>query len=132
MSDNPINVPQELSEAHAQLPIDLSRTTMPLDFTIRGMALTLAAKFVGDTCVKEGGLYQQLKMDNKLGNAVSLDDVIRAALVMERYIWGEWSKGIAEHALAKTETDLADALEAEMDKRHLDDDPTRPSSGISE
>jgi hypothetical protein len=105
---------------------------MPLDIQLRTIALTIAQRHVGDTVVKEGNLYQQLKMDNKLGTAVSLDDVVKIALVLERYLWGEWSKGLAEHAIAQTSTDLADALEEEFKKTVGDDDPTRPHGGTKE
>ena len=122
-----IDVEKELSEANARLPVSLTDASLPMEFQIRSIALTLAQRHVGDTCVKEGGLYQQLKMDNKLGHAVSVDDVVKAALVLERYLWGEWSKGIAENAIAATMTKVADAIEAEFDKnRSGEDSPVRP------
>lgn len=129
-----IDVEKELADANVKLPVVLPDTAMPLDFTIRSMALTIAARYVADTCVKEGGLYQQLKMDNRLGHNVSLDDVIKAALVMERYLWGEWSKGIAENAIEATATAAADAIERELGRREAalgedDDPPIRPAAG---
>ena len=126
-----IDVPAELANAEARLPVVVDNA-MPLDFSLRLMALTIAQRHVGDTAVKEGGLYQQLKMDNKLGDAVSVDDVIRAALVFERYLWGEWSKGIAENAINAVSTDAADAIEKMLDEKFGDagnDDPLRPSAG---
>lgn len=134
MSDDPINIPKELEEANARLPINLSDQPMPLDMNIRSIALTLAQRHVGDTVVKEGGLYQQLKLDNKPLHAVSVEDVIRVALVFERYLWGEWSKGIAEHALEATLTEAGDVLEDEFKKRRDnnrpdDSPPTRRHSG---
>ena len=122
-----MNVEKELSEAQARLPIAVDRD-MPLDITLRTIALTIAQRHVGDTCVKDGELYQQLKMDNKLGKVVSVDDVIQTSLFFERYLWGEWSKGIAEHAIEAVSHEAADALEAEFAKRA----PTRHSSGGSE
>jgi len=124
MSDQPIDVHKELTEANARLPINVDRE-MPLDVSLRTIALTIAQRHVGDTCIKEGNLYQQVKMDNKLGDPVSVEHVIRAALVFERYLWGEWSKGIAENALENVSTEVADALE----QAFKDTEPTRPSSG---
>lgn len=126
----PIDVPEELDSANKRLAINVDRD-MPLDITLRTIALTIAQRHVGDTCVKEGSLYQQLKMDNKLGNVVSLDDVIRTALVMERYLWGEWSKGIAENAINSISTAAADVIEEMMEQkiRGGDDDPSRPAAG---
>ncbi len=129
-----IDVEKELTEAHEKLPIIIDSPSVPLDMQMRVIALTLAQRHVGDTCVKEGALYNALKMDNKLGNVVTLDDVIRAALVMERYLWGEWSKGIADHAIEAMMTEAADAIEEEFKKgpsREKGDEepPPRPSSG---
>lgn len=121
-----IDVKKELEEANARLPVVIDGP-MPLDIQLRSIALTIAQRHVGDTCVKEGNLYQQLKMDNKLGSAVSVDDVVRAALVFERYLWGEWSKGLAENAMAEVSTKIADAIEKELDRKIGDDDPTRPA-----
>lgn len=122
-----MDVTEELDKASARLPVLLPDQPMPLDFQIRSISLTLAQRHVGDTCIKEGSLYQQLKMDNKLGGPVSVDDVIRTALVFERYLYGEWSKGIAEHAIEKASTEIADALERKFED--IEHDPTRPSSG---
>ena len=69
-------------------------------------------------------------MDNKLGGVVSVEDVIRTALIFERYMWGEWSKGIAEHVLEKATTKIADEIEKQFDAA-IDveaDDQTRPTS----
>lgn len=123
-----IDVKSELADANAKLPLALPDSPVPLDFQIRSIALTLAQRHIGDTCVKEGALYQQLKMDNKLGHTVSVDDVVRAALVFERYLWGQWSKGIAENAIEATTTDLADAIERELQKKQPgNDSPVRPT-----
>lgn len=124
-----IDVSHELQEANAKLPVNIDRE-MPLDITLRTIALAVAQRHVGDTCVKEGGLYQQLKMDNKLGNAVSVDGVVRAALIFERYLWGEWSKGIAENAINAVSNEIADAIEEQFEEklRGSDDDPSRPSA----
>lgn len=127
MSDeNPaeFNVSTEIEQANARLPIDLSQHTMPLEIQIRSVALTLAQRHTGDTTVKEGNLYQHLKMDNKLGGPLTVDHVVHCALIFERFLWGEWSKGIAGDAMAKTLDELDDAL-----KRRSDDEeeaPTRP------
>jgi hypothetical protein len=131
--DKPIDVANEIAKTDARLPIHIDRN-MPLDITIRTIALGIAQRHIGDTVVREGGLYQQLKMDNKLGHTVSIDDVIRGALIFERYLWGEWSKGIAESALAQTDTEMSEAIEKMWDeklKNAADDDPNQPSSGNS-
>ena len=125
-----VDVEKELTEANARLPINMDSTSVPLDMQMRTIALTLAQRHVSDTCVKEGALYNALKMDNKLGNVVSLDDVVHTALVFERYLWGEWSKGIAEHALESTMTQAGDALE-KIYREGVDEPPIRPSSGGS-
>lgn len=116
---------QEVNAASARLPIDLSQITMPLDMTVRAVAVTIAQRHCGDTTVKEGNLYQQLKMDNKLVGPLTIDHVIRCALIIERYLWGEWSKGIAGEAMAQTQAELEEALKEEF----KDEPPTRPHSG---
>ena len=131
--EGPINIPKELAAVDSRLPIHVDRE-MPLDITMRVVALGIAQRHVGDTVVREGGLYQQLKMDNKLGHTVSIDDVVRAALVFERYLWGQWSKGIAEQALQETSTELADALEKVMEEKlgpTGNDDPVQSSGGAT-
>lgn len=133
MSD--IDVPKELAEAQARLPVVLPDREMPLELQIRSIALTIAQRHCGDRTVHEGQLYQQLKMDNKLEGPLTVNHVIHAALVFERYLWGEWSKGIAENAIRTVTTEAADVLEEEWGKRlkrvadNLDEPPTRPSSG---
>lgn len=127
-----IDVERELAEANARLPVAIPDGPMPLDIQIRSIALAVAQRHCGDTVVSDAPMYQQLKMDNKLGDPLSVDHVIRAALVFERYLWGEWSKGIAEHALEQTTTEVADALEKEYQKRQApgeDDAPMRPHAG---
>lgn len=112
-----MNIQEEIDEANKRLPVALPDSPLPIDYQIRCTALLIAQRHVGETCVKEGALYQQLKMDNKLGHVVSVDDVVKTALVFERYLWGEWSKGIAENALNATMTEVADAIEDEFEKR---------------
>lgn len=132
-----IDIEKELAEAHQRFPVTLPDGPLSLDMQMRTIALTVAARFCSDTTVKEGGLYQQLKMDNKLGGTISVDDVLKASLVFERYLWGEWSHGIAEHALEQVSTEAADAIESaykeklkerviEIDKEFRDDPPIRP------
>lgn len=125
MSDEPINVPKELAEAEGRLAVDLSQREMPLDMTIRAMALTIAQRHCGDTTIKEGNLYQQLKMDNKLAGPLTTEHVIYAALIFERYLWGEWSKGVAGKAMEATLAEVKASLEEEF----KDEPPTRPHGG---
>jgi hypothetical protein len=132
-----IDVEKELNDAQQRLPVLIPDGPMPLDIQMRSIALTVAARFCADTTVKEGGLYQQLKMDNKLGNTISVEHVLKAALTFERYLWGEWSRGIAEHAVEQTSTEAADAVEAafkeklkergvEIEAEFRDEPPIRP------
>jgi hypothetical protein len=109
-----IDVQKELAEANARLPVDLTDGTAPLAMQMRVIALTIAQRHVGDSCIKEGGLYNALKMDGQSTHIVSTDDVIRASLVFERYLWGEWSKGIAENAINTVLTEAADVIEREF------------------
>lgn len=106
-----MDIQKEIDEAKERLPVALPDTPMAIDYQLRCTALLIAQRHVGETCVKDGSLYTQLKMDNKLGQPVSTDDVIKAALVFERYLWGEWSKGIAENAINAVSTEIADGLE---------------------
>ena len=89
MSSSELDIPGELGAANQRLPIDMSQVNMPLDITIRSVALSIAQRHCGDTTVKEGNLYQQLKMDNKLAGPLTTEHVIRAALIFEMYICGQ-------------------------------------------
>lgn len=135
MSDEkPIDISQEITEANARLPLVIDRE-MPLDITIRSMALSIAQRHCGDTTVKEGNLYQQLKMDNKLAGPLTVNHVLHAALIFEAYLWGKWSQDIAGKAMEKTLDELNAAIErGEMDK-HIDavadEPPIRPHGGGS-
>lgn len=132
-----IDVENELADANERLPVALPDHELPLELQMRSIALTVAARFVADTTVHEGALYQQLKMDNKLGNPVSIEHAIRAALVFERYLWGEFSRGLVENAIAATSKEAADAIEAELEKRIMaefgpeGEPPIRPHGGES-
>lgn len=131
MSD--IDVGKEIAEANARLPLDVSRLEMPLDITIRSMALSIAQRHCGDTTVKEGNLYQQLKLDNKLGGPLTVDDVLRAALIFEMYLWGKWSQDIAGKAMEQTLSELNTAIENGALDKTIDgfenESPARPHAG---
>lgn len=71
---------------------------------------------------------------------VQMRTIALTALVFERYLWGEWSKGIAEHAIDQASSDAADAIEAEYQKKMKEGDaeievefedepPIKPHSG---
>lgn len=123
------DVQKEIAEADARLPIPISSTMqMPLDVTIRSMALSIAQRHCGDTVVREGNLYQHLKMDNKLTGPLTVDHVLHCALIFERFLWGEWSKGIAGDALAQTMAEVDEVIKKEFP----DEPPTRPHSGGGE
>lgn len=128
MSDEAVNLPEEIKAADARLALDTSNTQMPLDMTVRTMALTLAQRHCGDTTVKEGNLYQQLKMDNKLVGPLTVEHVIHCALIFERFIWGEWSKGLAGEAM----TEALDEMNGALKREFKDEPPVRPHSGGSE
>ena len=133
MSD--FDIPAEIAAADTRLAINNSNLEMPLDITIRSIALSVAQRHAGDRTVKEGNLYQQLKMDNKLGGPLTTEDVIRAALAFEMYLWGKWSQAIAGKAM---ET-VIDEMEKSIKAGALDEDsrveglenepPIRPHGG---
>src|SRR6185369_4033835 len=124
MSDE-LNVSNELAVASGTHAIDISQTSMPLDMTVRSVALTLATRHCGDTVVSEGNLYQQLKMDNKLAGPLTPSHVITCALIFERYLWGEFSGGLAGDAMSSA----LDEIDKVMSEKFKDEDPSRPHSG---
>lgn len=131
MSD--INIPAEIEGANARLPIDVSKVDMPLDTTIRSIALSVAQRHCGDATVKEGNLYQQLKMDNKLAGPLTVEHVVHCALIFEMYLWGKWSQDIAGKAMEQTLGELDAAVQAGAFDKHVEDlsdePPIRPHSG---
>jgi hypothetical protein len=133
MSD--VDVGRELTEANQRLAINVDRE-MPLDVTIRSIALTVAQRHCGDTTVKEGNLYQQLKMDNKLAGPLTVSHVLHAALVFEMYLWGKWSQDIAGKAMEQTLGELDNAIKSGALDKHIDElkdePPVRPHSGGDE
>ena len=126
-----LNIGTEITEANERLAINVDRE-MPLDITIRSIALTVAQRHCGDTTVKEGNLYQQLKMDNKLVGPLTVEHVIHCALIFEMYMWGKWSKDIAGKALEQTMEEMNKAIErGEFDKHAPElkgEPPVRPHS----
>lgn len=123
-----IDVSKEIAAADSRLAINNSQLEMPLDITIRSIALTVAQRHAGDRTVKEGNLYQQLKMDNKLGGPLTTEDVIRAALAFEMYLWGKWSQDIAGKAMETVLGELdqavaAGAFDDESKVEGLEDEP---------
>lgn len=131
MSD--LNLSTEISEANACLPIDVSQVEMPLDITIRSIALSVAQRHCGDTVVKEGNLYQHLKMDNKLSGPLTKEHVIYCALIFEAYLWGKWSQDIAGKAMDATLGELEKSIKGGAFDKHIDElkdePPTRPHQG---
>lgn len=124
MSDE-LNVSNELAAAAGTHAIDISQSGMPLDMTVRSVALTLATRHCGDTVVSEGNLYQQLKMDNKLAGPLTPGHVIHCALIFERFLWGEFSKGLAGDAMAQS----LDEIDEVIKDKFKDEEPIRPHSG---
>ena len=118
-------IQKQLADANARLVIDASSQPMPLDITIRSMALAIAQRHCDDVTVKEGNLYQQLKMDNKLVGPLTVQHVIHAALVFERFLWGEWSKTLIGDALKDVREKVLDELEEEF----KDKPPVRQHAG---
>ena len=131
-TETEIDVSKELTEANARLPVNIHRE-MPLDITIRSIALSIAQRHCGDTTVKEGNLYQQLKMDNKLVGPLTVNHVLHAALIFEAYLWGKWSQNIAGKAMEQTLDELNAAIErGDLDKQIdglAEEPPVRPHSG---
>lgn len=133
MNEPDINLPAEIEAADRRLAINNSNLEMPLDITIRSIALSVAQRHLGDATVKEGALYNALKMDNKLGDPLSPEMVIRAALIFEMYLWGKWSQDIAGKAMDTVLGEMNEAIKrGEMDKlvEGLEDEPPiRPHGG---
>ena len=126
-----IDMTKELAEANARLPVVVDRE-MPLDITIRSIALSVAQRHCGDTVVSEGNLYQQLKMDNKLTGPLTVNHVVHAALVFEAYLWGKWSQDIAGKAMEQVLGELDEAIKSgalDPPGDVIDQDPTRPHGG---
>ncbi len=128
-----LDIGKEVTAADARLAINNTQLEMPLDITIRSMALSIAQRHCGDVTVKEGNLYQQLKMDNKLAGPLTVNHVLHAALIFEAYLWGKWSQDIAGKAMEQTLGELNAAIErGDMDK-HIDgledEPPIRPHGG---
>lgn len=111
MEENDIDVSKEIVAADTRLAINNTNLEMPLDITIRSIALSIAQRHAGDRTVKEGNLYQQLKMDNKLGGPLTTEDVVRAALAFEMYLWGKWSQDIAGKAMETVLGELDKAVQ---------------------
>src|ERR1700722_10860801 len=116
-----LNIGEEIAETNARLPIDMSQVEMPLDITIRSIALGIAQRHCGDTTVKEGNLYQQLKMDNKLAGPLTINHVLHCALIFEAYMWGKWSQDIAGQAMERTLEEFNRAIKSGALDRHVDE-----------
>jgi len=117
---------KEIDDASQRLAIDISETKTPLNITIRSIALSIAQRHCGDTTVTEGNLYQQLKMDGLLAGPLTVNHVVEAALIFERYLWGEWSKDIVGQAIDQ----VLNEAEAVLSKREFnspepDDNPIK-------
>lgn len=135
MSD--LDVGQEIAAADSRLAINNRQLEMPLDITIRSIALTVAERYCGDITVKEGNLYQHLKMDNKLAGPLTLNQVIHAALVFEMYLWGKWSQDIAGKAMETVFNELDQAikdgaLDKEIERRVGDLEDDKPVTGLED
>ena len=118
-----------LNEANTRLAVNVGDMSLPLDIQIRTIALTVAQRHCGDTIVKEGNLYQHLKMDNKLAGPLTIDHVLRCALIFETYLWGKWSKGIAGGAMEEALEEMNEALKkSEFNVDGVDEPPIRPHS----
>ncbi len=74
-------------------------------------------------------------MDNKLGGPLTVNYVLYCALIFERFLWGEWSKGLAADAMNQTMQELDEAVRRGVDEKFaepdhekdlVDDPPIRP------
>lgn len=125
-----IDVEKELGEANARLPIVIDGQ-LPLEFQVRSIALTIAQRHCGDTVIKDGVMYQQYKMEGRNMKALDYGDVVKMAIIFERYLYGEFSKGVMENAVNAISTDFADAMEKEYRKREKGDPPEEPNSAAA-
>jgi hypothetical protein len=125
-----IDVEKELGEANARLPVVIDGQ-MPLEFQVRSIALTIAQRHCGDTVIKDGVMYQQYKMEGRNMKALDYGDVLKMAIIFERYLYGEFSKGVMENALRATSTDFADMMEDECRKREKGDTPEEPNTSAA-
>jgi hypothetical protein len=117
MSDEELDVQKELAAENTKMAVDISGVSLPLEVQVRSVALTLAVRHCGDTVVSEGNLYQQLKMDGKLGGPLTVDHVINCARLFEAFLWGKWSKGVAAEVIEKTIKDAEDIINEELDRK---------------
>ena len=118
-----------MEEMIASVP---SVANMQLDLTkdekLRTTALMLAVRYHQDTVVKEGELYQQMKMDQKQLRTTSAKIVVEYAWEFEQYLRGESEvvKRLEEAFMERLERRLAEQEEEEDE--HPDDRPAAPTA----
>jgi hypothetical protein len=109
------SIEDELNEANARLPVVIEHP-MPLETSIRSMALAIAQRHCGDTTVRDGNLYMQLRAEGKLTGPLTVNHVIETALIFEMYLIGKWSEGIIDAAVDQVLKNARKGLAAKSDE----------------
>jgi len=73
------------------VPVPISR-----DDGIRMMALSMAIKHIESTMLRDGALYQQLKLDGREIGVLRANAVLEKAIDFERYLRGDYADMAAQ------------------------------------
>lgn len=87
-------ITNEADEFLGPLPAEVANAPLFLDpaQSVRTLALTMAVKYHGDTIIKDGGMYQQLRMEQKDIQPTHVNVVLKTAIEFERYLRGDYAE----------------------------------------
>ncbi len=87
MIDERMNPIDSLPAAIKDAPLQLDAAT-----GVRMTALMMSVKYHAETTIKDGQLYQQIKLENKPIETLTNSKVLQTAIEFERYLRGDYAE----------------------------------------
>lgn len=125
-NDIPLPADTDLAEAAANegnlVPAALGEPlNMTKDEKLRVTSLMMAINYHRETIVHDPGMYQQLKMDNKMLSATTAHKVVAQAVIFEMYLRGGYDELVAEAVEEDGQTTIDEGNLAKTIKHTMDD-----------
>ena len=124
---NDLNLPPEtdLSDVAEEGNLVSQALNVPTDMTkhekIRVTALMMAINYHRETIVHDPGMYQQLKMDNKILSPTTAHKVVAQAATFDLYLRGGYDPIVADLVKDDAKTTVDEGELAETIRRTADD-----------
>lgn len=92
-------------------PIEVAADDLSNEIKIRSIALAMATRHHGEAVIQDADMYRMLKMENEHRiTPLTPQMVVDTAVLFERYLLGEFSRGLTDDVLAEVMNEIDDKL----------------------